>query len=341
MRFCGAFLDQGLAAWPLPARDEGFFRAFVSLYRRPGGPPARWRAGLAAELARLEDEETSPLESIRDSLEDLGVGRDEWEPFIAATLLALRGWAGMVRQIEERGDRVVRPVPREQPGRVPGCPPAARPPRPGLHGPRGPAATTGRWPGCATRSAPSWRSPGRPASSSARSWSSSSPRWRGSRPTCCTGSTGPSGRRCWRRSRPSAGWSVAGCSISPTSGGSTPRPSTRSRCTPAGLPSRPARRGSRSSAASTSARSRSAATSRSCAPDAETFGTAGFFSVAIYYRGAADAHFVPLCPAVIRPRHWVVERVRRQRSRRTTGAGSGPAACWGSPHTASTPAAGR
>ena len=45
------------------------------------------------------------------------------------------------------------------------------------------------------------------------------------------------------------------------------------------------------------------------APDAETFGTAGFFSIAMYFRGAADAHFVPLCPAVIRPRHWVVERV--------------------------------
>ncbi len=45
------------------------------------------------------------------------------------------------------------------------------------------------------------------------------------------------------------------------------------------------------------------------APDAETFGTAGFFSVAMYYRGAADAHFVALCPAVVRPRHWVVERV--------------------------------
>ena len=30
------------------------------------------------------------------------------------------------------------------------------------------------------------------------------------------------------------------------------------------------------------------------APDSTTFGTAGFFSVAMYYRGVADAHFVPL-----------------------------------------------
>src|SRR5262249_5770167 len=36
------------------------------------------------------------------------------------------------------------------------------------------------------------------------------------------------------------------------------------------------------------------------APDAETYGTAGFFAVAMYYRGASDAHFVALCPAVLR-----------------------------------------
>ena len=32
---------------------------------------------------------------------------------LAVTLLALRGWGGMVRQIELRGDRVVRPVPSQ------------------------------------------------------------------------------------------------------------------------------------------------------------------------------------------------------------------------------------
>ena len=39
----------------------------------------------------------------------------------------------------------------------------------------------------------------------------------------------------------------------------------------------------------------------------ETFGVAGFYGVPMYYRGAADAHFVPLCPIVIRPQHWVAE----------------------------------
>lgn len=63
-------------------------------------------------------------------------------------------------------------------------------------------------------------------------------------------------------------------------------------------------------------------------PEVETFGAAGFFSVPMYYRGSADANFVPLCPIVILPQHWVQEvcdpssasqDLRRQRTRRLLG----------------------
>jgi uncharacterized protein YbcC (UPF0753/DUF2309 family) len=42
-------------------------------------------------------------------------------------------------------------------------------------------------------------------------------------------------------------------------------------------------------------------------PACETFGTAGFFSVAMYHQGATDAHPRPLCPVAIRPVHYVAE----------------------------------
>src|SRR3954463_11676963 len=38
-RFCAGFLDQGLAHWPMPGREEGFYRAFCRFYRQPYGPP--------------------------------------------------------------------------------------------------------------------------------------------------------------------------------------------------------------------------------------------------------------------------------------------------------------
>jgi uncharacterized protein YbcC (UPF0753/DUF2309 family) len=109
--FCAAFLDQGLAHWPLPRRDDGFYRAFLDLYRRPGGPPDDWRRGLAAELDRLDSRGVSPLASVRESLDLLGVPETEWEGYVSATLLALRGWAGLIHFLEDRGDRAVRPIP--------------------------------------------------------------------------------------------------------------------------------------------------------------------------------------------------------------------------------------
>ena len=108
--FCAAFLDQGVAPWQLPGRNDGVFSAFCGLYGRPGGSPERWRRGLAEALRRLEEECAGPLESINESLEALGVAPDEWEPFLSQTLLALRGWGGMIHQVAARGDRVVRPI---------------------------------------------------------------------------------------------------------------------------------------------------------------------------------------------------------------------------------------
>ena len=42
-------------------------------------------------------------------------------------------------------------------------------------------------------------------------------------------------------------------------------------------------------------------------PRVETFGTAGYFGVAMYYQGATDAHPRPLCPIALQPVHFVGE----------------------------------
>lgn len=63
-------------------------------------------------------------------------------------------------------------------------------------------------------------------------------------------------------------------------------------------------------------------------PSCETFGAPGFFAVPMYYRGTSDAHFVPLCPIIMKPKHYVIEQVlepfldehgRRARIRRVLG----------------------
>ena len=109
IRFCAAYIDQGLSDWPLPHREEGFLAAFSAMYRQGGGPPDRWLRGLRAELDRLEQEHISPLASIEESLSLLGVSHDQREAYIQKALLALRGWAGMIWQTETQADRVAHP----------------------------------------------------------------------------------------------------------------------------------------------------------------------------------------------------------------------------------------
>ncbi len=113
VRFCAAFTDQGFARNELPERDVGLFHAFCQLYGRGFGPPDRLLRGLAAELRGQLQLQTTPLESIRESLELLGVSRNEWSDRITAKLIALKGWAGLIHQMDVRADRVARPVPTD------------------------------------------------------------------------------------------------------------------------------------------------------------------------------------------------------------------------------------
>lgn len=112
VRFCAAYADQGLARWALPDRDQGFFECFIGLYGHSGGPRARWLRGLASELQQLDRAHVTPLQSLAESLEELGIPGVEWEEVIPASLLSLRGWAGMLWQMEVRADRVARATPK-------------------------------------------------------------------------------------------------------------------------------------------------------------------------------------------------------------------------------------
>ena len=106
VRLCAAYLDQGMAYWPMPGRELGLYRAFLRLYGAAGGGPERWLAGIAGELAEEEESGRSALAAALRSLERLGVPPAEWEGFVARTLLALRGFAGMLHQVAVRPDRV-------------------------------------------------------------------------------------------------------------------------------------------------------------------------------------------------------------------------------------------
>lgn len=100
IRFCAAFMDQGVAYWPMPGREHGFLNTFRALYGQHGSPPDPWMATLAHDLRQQHHAQWSAEHTVHAMLRDLGIPEAEWPHFIKATILSLPGWAGMIRQME-------------------------------------------------------------------------------------------------------------------------------------------------------------------------------------------------------------------------------------------------
>ena len=328
--FCQAFTDQGFARWPLPGRNLGFFGSFRELHRDSPTVSTHWRSGLAAEFARLESQKLSPLDSIAESLELLGVVEDEWDDYITLTMLSLRGWAGMLRQMEIREDRFTLAA-------TPGtlieflCVRLLLDRLALSHVARSEFDYRGR-----LDRLREWLGPERiepaPLSVEQRAF----PLFK------LAQVLGWSPPKLSQLSR--AEWSALVNEVESFS--TLERRKTfhlayerrfRIRALDA-LSLKPSTPTERAAAPSFQAVFCIDAREESfrrhieeLAPTAETFGAAGFFGTPMYYRGVADAHFTALAPVGVQPRHWVIEDVvhplepshrLRARTRRAIGATS-------------------
>ncbi|MGH9408832.1 MAG: putative inorganic carbon transporter subunit DabA, partial [Vicinamibacterales bacterium] len=107
IRFLAGYLDQGLAQWTMPERNRGIHGCFLDLYAAPlAAQCGEWATALPRLAGEDRDAGRRALDSIAHSFAQLGVRDDEHDAYVTAELLALRGWAGIVRQIEQRPDRV-------------------------------------------------------------------------------------------------------------------------------------------------------------------------------------------------------------------------------------------
>ena len=111
IRFCSSFLDQGFAQWGLPNRASRILPIVSASLRQVVDGSDALACGRQRELRRLSESHTGPLESIEESLGLLGVGEEDRERFLTQTLLALRGWAGMVWQMESNAEWAPHPAP--------------------------------------------------------------------------------------------------------------------------------------------------------------------------------------------------------------------------------------
>ncbi len=304
IRLSAAFLDQGVAYWPMPERELGIYRCFLRLYGDPAvPPPEHWLRVLRSLIEDDREVGRSECDSIRHSLAELGVAEDEWQPFITATALALRGWAGLMHQIEVRPDRVPVFAPPatlaafvavrlllERAALIHLC---------GEHAPglalRDLRTTMGA--ALSARPAPSAEERAWPVFQLAKILGRTAAeldRLSASAAEELFAEIAAFGELPRRRIHHLAYEHRYRCDILDALALHSPRE-------PASAPSFQA-------VFCLDEREESLRRHlEEVDPTCETFGSAGFFGVAMYYRGVADAHARPLCPIVIKPRHEIEE----------------------------------
>lgn len=100
IRWCAAFLDQGLSYWPMPLREKGFYPSVRKLMAQPGSLSPAVLVGLKKAFQQQEAQHKTAADVVLDCLHKFGVPQSEWEAVIIAELLALPGWAGLIHKLE-------------------------------------------------------------------------------------------------------------------------------------------------------------------------------------------------------------------------------------------------
>jgi uncharacterized protein YbcC (UPF0753/DUF2309 family) len=101
IRLCSVFLDQGTAYWPMPNREKGFYESVRMLFSRNGAIFPKYLVGLDDEFKKQERLSWSAEDAIVDCLDSQSFPEAEWPEIVQAELLALPGWAGLVHRLEQ------------------------------------------------------------------------------------------------------------------------------------------------------------------------------------------------------------------------------------------------
>lgn len=99
----GVYLDEGLAYWPLQGREKGFVASGLGLLL-DGAAPEPWMGALHASPALAAIQSGDADATLRLLLQEWGVRLNEVEPLILELLHLLPGWAGMFSRLERHAD---------------------------------------------------------------------------------------------------------------------------------------------------------------------------------------------------------------------------------------------
>lgn len=99
VRLAACFVDQGVAYWPMTGREDGFFKASLTILANRGVAPHGLQ-NLSSLAAAVLQGGVDATDYVKSQINDLGIPESCIEVWITDTLLELPGWAGMFNMLE-------------------------------------------------------------------------------------------------------------------------------------------------------------------------------------------------------------------------------------------------
>jgi uncharacterized protein YbcC (UPF0753/DUF2309 family) len=94
IKWVSSFVDEGMAAWAMPRKRDGFFSAWRDLARHDASARLAGIERFGEQVAALP---ADPEAAIRHCLETLQIPEPRWPDYLARVLAQLPGWTGLVR----------------------------------------------------------------------------------------------------------------------------------------------------------------------------------------------------------------------------------------------------
>ncbi len=101
IKWLGAFLDEGHAAWPMPFREKTFYGGWKAIAQddRSGSV-----LGIPQWQSKVQQLPDRPEDAILESLEAMAIPRELWIDYFTMHFAQLSGWAGFIKWRSEQSD---------------------------------------------------------------------------------------------------------------------------------------------------------------------------------------------------------------------------------------------
>ena len=108
--FLSGFLDQGQVKWGHWDRGQRLLKKFAEIFGQRNMAEARWLQALTPFVQQLQSTNWDALECIEHSLMQLGISEANQDVYLSQAMLALPGWTGVVNYLEQGAEWMTWPV---------------------------------------------------------------------------------------------------------------------------------------------------------------------------------------------------------------------------------------